>query len=345
MNTSRLLILCLLLPVGVSFATPARAAPPPVVSPSDRTASDRADELATRALVFANKDQPAAAEPLLREAWKLKHSYDIAANLGILDVALNKWCDAAELLTYALKTFPVNGKPEHKKLLEVTLAKARPQVAALAIKVNVEKAEVFVDGKSVGFAPLVDGLFVEPGTRKIEARLPGYEAATEMVEAMKNGSIEVALTLRKPIPLPPPSDAAPLRLPQEDGPKTGLLVVGGVTAGTALVAGVVFTVMSNGKSSDADSLASSLKGLGAPRPCQSNADACAAIDSKRRAQDVFANGAMGGFITAGALAFGTIGYALFAPRGQRGEESKGAAVRVVPMLTSQQGGVLVMGAW
>ena len=164
----------------------------------------------------------------------------------------------------------------------MTLANARPQVAALAIKVNVEKAEVFVDGKSVGFAPLVDGLFVEPGTRKIEARLPGYEAATEMVEAMKNGSIEVALTLRKPIPLPPPSDAAPLRLPQKDGPKTGLLVVGGVTAGTALVAGVVFTVMSNGKSSDADSLASSLKGLGAPRPCQSNADACAAIDSTPR---------------------------------------------------------------
>jgi hypothetical protein len=54
---------------------------------------------------------------------------------------------------------------------------------------------------------------------------------------------------------------------------------------------------------------------------------------------------VGGFITAGLLALGTVGYGLFAPRGKAPEEGKQGSVRVVPLLTSQQGGVLVVGAW
>lgn len=334
MKTPRFLLPLLLLSTGVSFTATAYAAPPPVFVVSDKTASDRADELVKRALVLGDKDRYAEAAPLVREAWSLKRSYDIAANLGIMEAALNEWRNAAEHITFALKTFPANGKPEHRKLLEDTLASALPRIAALAIKVNVDRAEVFVDGKSVGLAPLADVVFLEPGTRKIEARLSGYDTATQTVEAAKGGSSETVLTLRESAPVPPP-------LTPEGGPKTGLLVAGGVTAGAALVAGIVFTAVSNGKASDADTKLGDLHTAGGARPCASGklATDCAALASLNRSSDTFHNLAIVGYAAAGAVGIATLTYALLPTK----KEAPRVGATVAPLLGGGVGGIIVSG--
>src|SRR6185369_11615173 len=89
------------------------------------------------------------AEPLFQQAWALKHSYDIGGNLGIAELKLGKYRDAAEHLSYALKTFPANGKGPHRDLIQESLGKAKAQVAMVTIEVNQKGALVLVDGKEV----------------------------------------------------------------------------------------------------------------------------------------------------------------------------------------------------
>jgi tetratricopeptide (TPR) repeat protein len=338
------------MPSLAGLVAPADAAPPPTFVALDRDASDRADELVKRGLAFAKADRYAEAEPLVREAWGLKRSYDIAANLGIVEAALRKWRDAAEHLTFALKTFPANGKPEHRKLLEQTLAKAAAEVGALSLKVNVDKAELFIDGKSVGLAPLGEVVFVEPGARVLEAKLSGYVSARKELRAEKGGALAVALELSpvKVVPVPQPSSTvgggdAPPPLVEEGGANRAVLVTGGVAAGGALIAGVVLTVLSNGKGSEADTAAATLRQAGEKDPCSTHATDCTSIDSALQARDAMAKGAMVSFILAGAAGAGTALYGLLAPKPSTRKPSTG--LRLIPVVGASQGGLIVTGAW
>ena len=341
MKTFRFLLPLVLLSTAVSTA-PAYAAPPPVFVVSDKTASDRADELVKRALVLGDKDRYADAAPLLREAWGLKRSYDIAANLGIIEAALNEWRNAAEHIAYALKTFPANGKPEHRKLLEDTLASALPRIATLAIKVNVDRAEVFVDGKSVGLAPLADVVFLEPGTRKIEARLPGYDTAIQAVEAVKGGSSETALTLRQTA-APPLGTAPPLRT-EDPPPDPSRRVVIGVGVGAAAVAlglGVAFTVVANGKADDASTMRGNLAKI-QPNACGSTPAAtdCQTLHGLWSDRATFGNAAAWSFIGAGVLGVATVGFALLGPK-----RSSKTEIHAIPAVGPGTAGLIVHGAW
>ena len=88
--------------------------PAPVV---DDATNKRADELTTRGNELATKSKWAEAEVFFRKAWALKHSYDIGGNLGITELALGKHRDAAEHLSFALRSFPTSGKLTHRALL------------------------------------------------------------------------------------------------------------------------------------------------------------------------------------------------------------------------------------
>ena len=335
---------------------------------SGSEAGQDADQLFQKGKALYQSGKMREAYDALRAAWASKKSFDIAGNLGTVELGLGMYRDAAEHLAYGIRTFPSTGNKKHLAATKQQFDDVRGQVGALMIKVSVDGAEVRIDGKPIGRSPIQDEVFVEPGERTIEVKLLGYESAKQSVKILKGGSQSIALSpvlaVAPPVASasasaapaltasgsaePPPislGSATPIVPEEHRGPSKPVLITGGVVTGLAVVAGVVFTVIANGKASDVDSLAASLKQLGATRPCQANADTCISIDSKLRAQGAFSNAAMGSFITAGALAIGTLGYALFAPRGQGGEVSKGAKTRVVPMLTSQQGGVLVMGAW
>lgn len=345
MKTSHLLLPLLLISVELSVPASAQAAPPPVFVVSDKTASDRADELVKRALVFGDKDRYTEAAPLVREAWSLKRSYDIAANLGIVEAALNEWRNAAEHITYALKTFPANGKPEHRKLLEETLARTLPRIAALTIKVNVDRAEVFVDDKSVGLAPLVDVVFVEPGMRTIKARLSGYDTATLKVEAAKGGSSESELTLRQSAPPSVQIGAVvpPLTTehPPPDQPRRVVVGVGVGAATVALGLGVAFTIIANGRGDDAATMRGNLA-KGQPNACGSTPAArdCQALHELWSERAKFSNAAAWSFIGAGVLGAATVGFALLGPK-----RSSRTEIHAIPAVGPGTAGLVVHGIW
>jgi hypothetical protein len=343
-------ILCAVLALSSTLSLPARAqTPPTVVSVADKTASDRADDLVKRGLALGHEDRYAEAEPLLREAWGLKQSYDIAANLGITEAALGHWAAAAEHLTYALKVFPTNGKPEHRKLGETTLASAMTHVATLTIKANVDRAEIVVDGESVGLSLLPKVLFLDPGPRVVGARLKGYEPAIQPFDARPGGSGELALELRQAIPLTSPGGAAtPVSKP---GPPIAMMVAGGALAVGGIVTGAVLTALANGKGSDAAALQSQLnsKTACAGTPVGQVALTCNSLGSTASSQAALANGAVAGFVVGGAFAVATGALWAWGGSGKHDTEAPGkstsANLRVVPSVGAREGSILLLGRW
>jgi Tfp pilus assembly protein PilF len=95
-------------------------------------------------------------------AWSLKQHYQSLGNLGMSEAMLGKWRDAATHLSRYLREAPKE-KVEERKSAEALLAQARTKVGAITVRVEPAGAEVFVDGKAAGRAPLEGEMFVEPG--------------------------------------------------------------------------------------------------------------------------------------------------------------------------------------
>lgn len=297
-------------------------------------------------------------------AWKLRRGYDLAANLGDVELKSGKPRDAAEHLAYALREFPAGGKPALRDAVTKLSEEARRQVGTLRIAVSRPGAEVLVDGRVIGYAPLAEEVFVEPGARVIEARLEGYAAARETITAGKGAQHEVKLTLVREAgvdaaaqvaPVPPEEGAAsvkdtpmaPARSAElsasaavpSDGRRWILVGVGGAAAAALVGVGAVFTAVAAGKASDADAQQATLARGGAGACGGAGAPAtCGELQSLNDASDTFQGLGMAAFVGAGVVGAATAVYALW-PRRQAAAQ----AVRVVPVGGIGGGGVVIGG--
>lgn len=203
-------------PSDASTAPAVRLLEVPVEASLDE-AGIRADELTGKAngLLFARRS--VEAEELYQQAWALKHSYDIAGNLGVAEVETGKHREAVEHLVFALRHFPFSAEQEPRARLRELIATERMHVVMLLVVVNLAGAEVFVDENSVGVAPLRDEMFVEAGPRHIEARQKGYVTADASITGEIGTAWRVSLTL-EPEPPPRPAHRIPeAPLPPEAG--------------------------------------------------------------------------------------------------------------------------------
>ncbi|MFO0761244.1 MAG: hypothetical protein U0359_32495 [Byssovorax sp.] len=141
--------------------------------------------------------QLAEAEALYQKAWNVRHSYDVASNLGALELDLNKPARAASLLSYALRQFPANGSERAIHALKGRLDKARSLSCTLRLKVNVSGADIDVDGEPQGKSPSQDDLFVEPGKRTITVKL-GKIVQQQVITAKAGQSADLTFELPSP---------------------------------------------------------------------------------------------------------------------------------------------------
>lgn len=290
-------------------------------------------------------DQWAEAEPFYRAAWEQKKSYDIAGNLGLAEFQQRKWRDAAEHLSFAVKSFPASGKAANRKLLESVFDQVKAEVGAVTVTISMPGAEVSVDGAKVGVSPLSDTVFVDPGTRKIEATLQGYEPASQTISAAKGSSQEVTLTLALKKEAPKPDSAGWRPTPVH-------LIAGGAVAVVGLGAGIAFTAVANGKASDAETARGDLTG---PYGCYSatgpTASRCDELTSTLKSQSTFSNLAVAGFVVGGVAALGTAGLAAWTflspaePKADSATATARATARVVPVVDASTRGVAVVGRW
>src|SRR5262249_18730859 len=106
------------------------------------------------ALALIDKNDFAGAAPKLREAMKLNPTNDVAVNLGQVEYRLGKYPDSAEHLAYALRNWPLVSDKAARERAEKRLREVRDLVGSLSVTASVNGADIAVDGKVIGHAPL-----------------------------------------------------------------------------------------------------------------------------------------------------------------------------------------------
>jgi hypothetical protein len=338
-------------------------APAPGVSASrdPRAAEkDQARELVLRAADAMMADRFVEAEALFAAAWELDKTYDIAGNLGHVELTNNKPREAAEHLRFCLLSLPGSEPPEQQKRIKARFDEARSQVAALRIHVSEPGAEVRIDGRPAGTAPLALEVFADPGKRVVSAELEGYEAVQITVNAEKGGAHEISLELKRiGKALPPvvsqgrakggaekvrPLPAIPSR-PElvSSGPNLGLLYTGSALALSALGTGIGLTVVTNRVVEEVDGARQTLIKNQGPDACVAGREPalrekCLTLEAKAIEANKLETGAIVAFSAAGASAVGVALYVLI-------RHASGGETTVLPSVTRNAGALVLTGVW
>jgi hypothetical protein len=333
-----------LLGVGALGVGTVAAQPTPAAPAAD--ASTQAESLFREANALVAQQKWAEAEAKLLAAWELRPTYDVAANLGHTQYRLRKLRDAAEHLDFAVRNWPLVGKREPRDLAAARLEELRKLLGVVTVKVSAPGAAVLVDGRRVGTSPIEREVFLDPGTRTIEAKLEGHEDAKQVVEATAGGKLGVELTLTPvrapavtalpaPTSEPPPASAAP-----PGGKRKPIIAAGIGLAAVGLGVGIGGAIASANNSSSAEEIRGELDARGGTSACNdaANAARCGEMRSAYEGTGTFRNVAIVGFVLAGAAAIGTAAYVLM-PAGEASDGGVRAALSIGP----GAGGVVVTG--
>ncbi len=340
---------------SISLALPFVAAAQPAPAPTEQSApkapnsADPADELFAQGNEAFDKGALDTAYDLYQKAWALKRTFDIAGNLGQVELKLGRFRDAAEHLDFTIRLFPPTGKAAPREAIRRALMAARKEVGALTVTVNVQGASVLIDGKSVGLSPFEAPIFVDPGKRTVEATLEAHLPTRIVIDIGKDESRNVGLSLTPKNQPPPP----PRNLP--------LLITGFGLSLAAAGTGIGLMLASSSKGSDADALLSDLVASEPDGKCPCGSDEeRGRLKGLRQDHDLLFNVAVGAFVGAGVLAVGSAAYAL-TPSFQRPTTTKAAQAstaptsraanrrvvlpQIAPWITEQSGGVIVLGTF
>jgi hypothetical protein len=216
-----------------------------LLTASTSTAWAEPPEEGARARLVRSADQAFDEDRLAdsRDAWlaiwELEASTKAACNVGQLSLRIDDMPMAAEFLTICLKDAPEPTDPDGKKLHEqrvLDLAQARQAVGALTFRVR-ERAELTLDGKPVGRAPLDRDLFVKPGRHRVRAELDG-EVGEADVDIAAGEQRRVVLDL-----IAPP-----------EKPRGWVIAVGATSSSAFVAAGVGLLVAADAAQSESSDL-------------------------------------------------------------------------------------------
>ncbi len=272
-------------------------------SPAAADDTTRAAELFATGNKLFDEQKWSEAEASYQAAWDLRKSFDLAGNLGDVEMTLGQFRDAAEHLSYAIEEFPAGGKPEVREALTKRLEEAKKQVGTVTVGTNIGGAKIYVDGRLMGQAPLAKPVFVDPGKRVLEARLAGYDDVLKTIDVEKAQAQEVSLVL-----------VPKLGGGGSGGGKSVAIIAAG--AGLGLIGigtGVGLLVAAGSADQDAEALDSSMPDAACnpahPNHAENKAK-CATLLSTLQRKDTFSNIGTGVLVAGGIFAVGTVVYAL-----------------------------------
>lgn len=273
------------------------------------------------------KQNWAAAETAYLQAWSITRTFDVAANLGEVEFHLGKLREAAELLSYSIRTAPPSSKAGQRERTMHFLDQAKEKLGVVRVHINVEGARVSINGRPIPAEDLVRDVFVEPGACTVIANRDGYVEAKQSVE-VKPGTPAAVTILLDPAP-----GAVRSRVP---------LVVLSVASAASLGLGIAMTVVSNGKSTDAETQRATILGANGQcaKPSSSFVGPCADMKSSLKSLDTTANVARVAYAASGLLLIAAVTYAVLPP-----PKPQAGWVRAAPVIGASSGGIVVTGAW
>jgi hypothetical protein len=301
-------------------------------------AKQQAERLYAEGAQAAKEKRWAVARDRFGGALALASHPQIAVQLGRAELMLGEHRNAAEHLSMFLWD-SAGVSDGDRRLVEELLAEAKAKVGTVRVTVDAPGAEVLVDGKRVGMSPLAEPVFVDAGSREIEARFAGRAPAHERLEAAAGKTYEVKLELPQVNAVAVASPRP--RVESADATRRWILV-GGISAGAAgLALGSAFAIASAVKGNEAEAFQDEAK----PGPvfgCTSQAgQVCSDVVSLENQQQALGTAAVWSFIAAGAIGVSTGVYAWKT----RGKPDAHGDVALIPVWTGEGGGVVVMGAW
>ncbi|APR85896.1 Dihydrolipoamide acetyltransferase [Minicystis rosea] len=304
--------------MSLGFSTAARADQPAAAFEEGAELLAQARELWAEGTSAFNHGQLERARLLFLSAFRAQHHWQIAGSLGHVEMMLGRHRDAAEHLSMFLREsrdLP-NADPRDRVMLTQELERARARIGVVNVSVDRAGAEVFVDGASVGKAPLADPVFVEPGKHLIEIKMDGYEPQLSAREMAPGATADLKLTLVPAAPAPvktaapplapiaAPPAAQPWQAPVVQKPNRAILyggIAGSVVAASVGIGLAIGSGMAGAASHDCTQL----------RSCGDATTPAARHEEFDRLQDQKVNlgyGALGSFIGAGLIAAGTATY-------------------------------------
>ncbi len=323
----------------------------PMQAPAESEAmTDRARDLYMEGRTLYGQRAWDKAHAAFLAAWSLKKHWQIAGMLGHCEVQLGRHRDAAEHLAFAVRTGAPSANPSELKELQDQLAEVKRKVGVVSVQVEGQQAEVLVDGRVVGTAPLLDPLFVEPGEYVLKARTTDRTSSDVKVSVAAGSVKEIMLRLDRgveaePNPVPATAPNASPKGEEEERTKgnvlypvlfasTGALFVGGA------VLGGVFWSKASGNADEVSELRDSLPSDGCANAahasdCARLAEAQDDYDSNRSRRNIAL--VVGGVGLVGA---GVTGYLWM-----QESKSEPRALTVLPFSDGATAGVLATGSF
>jgi hypothetical protein len=143
-------------------------------------------------------------------AYSIAENYRLLYNLGQVHFERHDYVAALKSFRQYLKAGGSDVPTDRRETVEQEIATLERRVARIRINCNVAGAEILVDQTPVGMTPLDDAVLVNPGTRQVAARKPGYNGEPRTVAVAGAEAQDVVLTLlRAPGPSPEARSTTP----------------------------------------------------------------------------------------------------------------------------------------
>ena len=345
---------------GTSAASSALSASPAGTGALPQSASRDEQDKAIAVAAYkagaelAKKRQWQASYPLFLEAWKRLKHWQIALNLGMVEVEIGKFHAAGQHLSFALGA-PDLPAPDRERISGL-IVKAREEQGTISISASAEvAARVWVDDELVGTTPFGATMSADPGEHRVEVRLGGQRVG-ETVLVKKGETRSVALKL----PTPPIDSAAPSGPAvstsgvasgnPESAPSVGegpnmpaLVALVGLTVVGATI-GTGLWVAADGKGAEARRVQDELDdahGAGSLY-CDTNEHdlLCASVSGSLASQDALQSGAGIAWVGAGLALMGAAAVWVLTDR-----SPAKTTTLVVPTFGTGHAGLAVTGSW
>ena len=326
--------------------------------PEPSTASSVNDSAYLRALykkaqaAFEANDYE-QARGLFLQAWAIQPSAEIALGLGQVELELKRYRDCAEHLDYALRNLSPTVNESVLGMAKKALAESTAQLAVIRVTTNREGADISVDGKTVGKAPLAAPLFLEPGNHEIAAHVGNSGIARPVsLQAGQESSITLPLATQTNRNGSPWANGAPRATPgqpaphpqQAEHPQRSIvpLIIGGATFLAGVTTAVLFRMDSDSQFSEADELRAKLAGSSC-QGTQAVADNCSALMTASQNGDRSRNWSTAGLVVATGALLGTIAYWYWPNSGTNSTAQGANRIKLSAGFSHQASGIILSG--
>jgi hypothetical protein len=225
-------------------------------TPADAEAKAAAHVHFDKGLAASNDQRFGEAEGQFQKAYQLWPDFRVLYNIGKVRVALGSAAEAVDAFEAYLDKGGDQIPEERRAEVRDAIAAALARVATLTVRVSPDGAEIRVDGRLVGVAPLAGPVRVTEGKHTVEALLPSRPVQLREIDVPGASTLEVALDfpvaakLEAPAPLP----AAPVLVEKPAGEEVAHRrhVVGYLLGGAGLAATIAGAFVAYEGASDAN---------------------------------------------------------------------------------------------